>query len=153
MRIKVLIAAVTLVVSSVAALANHHSFSAYFDSQKPFSVTGTIVKVDWVDPAVFVHLRVVDSADGQAAIWAFEGESVKAMERRGLSRQMFREGDVVTAVGWMGRPGANLSETVRDPELAARVRAERTASIAQFEFADGRKVPVVGNVPTLPTRN
>jgi len=71
------------------------------------------------------------------------------MGGRGLNQSMLKAGDTVTLVGWMGIPGANLSETVGDPELAARVRAERAASIAQFEFADGRKIPVVSNVPLV----
>jgi hypothetical protein len=131
----------------VPALANHHSFSAYFDSQRPFSATGTIVKVDWVNPAVFVHLRVEAKATGQVTTWAFEGESVNAMRGRGLSGDMFREGGQLTVIGWMARPGTDLSETVANPELAARVRAESAAYAAQFEFPDGRRFPVVSQVP------
>jgi len=134
--------------TALTALANHHAFSAYFDTQRPVRVTGTIVKVDWVNPAVFVHLRAADGASGQSTTWAFEGESSNSMARY-LSPSMLKAGDTVTVVGWMGIPGTNLSETVADPELAARVRAERAASIAQFEFADGRKVPIVTNVPDI----
>jgi hypothetical protein len=60
---------------------------------------------------------------------------------------MFKEGAGLTAIGFMGKPATNLSETVADPELAARVHAERAASIAQFEFPDGRRFPVVSHVP------
>ena len=147
MRIRAFILSLALAASSVAVLANHHSFAAYFDSQRPFSVSGTIVKVDWVNPAVFVHLRVEDTATGQIETWAFEGESANFMRTRGLDSSMFKEGDRLTAIGFMGKPGTNLSETVADPELAARVRAEKAASIAQFEFPDGRRFPVISNVP------
>ena len=147
MRIRAFVFSLMLAASSVAVLATHHSFAAYFDSQKPFSVSGTIVKVDWVNPAVFVHIRVEDKATGQTETWAFEGEGVSAMRSRGLDGSMFKEGEPLTAIGFMGRPGTNLSETVADPELAARVRAEKAASIAQFEFADGRRFPVIANVP------
>jgi hypothetical protein len=152
MRIRALIFPLALAALSTAGLANHHSFSAYFDSQRPVSATGTIVKVDWADPAVFVHLRVEDKRTGQTTTWAFEGESVNAMRGKGLFGDMFKEGAQLTVTGWMARPGTNLSETVANPELAARVRAESAASIAQFEFPDGRRFPVVSQVPQVPTR-
>jgi hypothetical protein len=147
MRIRVLLFSIALAASTVAALASHHAWAPYFDSQRPFASTGTVVKVDWVNPVVFVHLRVEDQVTGQATVWALEGESVNAMRSRGLSGDMFKVGDRLSVIGWMARPGANLSETVADPELAARVRAERAASVAQFEFPDGRRFPVVSNVP------
>jgi hypothetical protein len=150
MRIRALILSLALAASSVAALANHHAWSPYFDSQLPFVASGTIVKVDWVNPAFFLHLRVEDKAAGHVTVWAFEGESANYMRSRGLSPDMFKEGAPLTVVGWMGKPGTNLSETVADPELAARVRAGRAASIAQFEFPDGRRFPVVGSVPQIP---
>jgi hypothetical protein len=152
MPIRALIFLVALAASPVATLASHHAWSPYFDSQRPFSVTGTVVKVDWVNPVVFVHLRVEDKATGQVTTWAFEGESVNAMRKWNLSGDMFKEGAPLTVIGWMGRPGANLSETVADPELASRVRAERAASAAQFEFSDGRRFPLGSNVPEPLTR-
>ena len=147
MRIRGLALSLILSGLSVTALGNHHSFSAYFDSQRPFSVTGTNVKVDWVNPAVFVHLRVDDKATGRTTTWAFESESVNYLRTKGLDGGMFKAGDQLSVIGWMGKPGTNLSETVAEPELAARVRAESAASVAQFQFADGRRFPVVENVP------
>jgi hypothetical protein len=146
MRLRAFVFSLALVLTSSAALATHHAFTPYFDLQRPFSATGTVVKVDWVNPAVFVHLRVEDKATGQVTTWAFEGESINAMRSRGLDGSMFKQGDQLTVIGWMGKPGANLSETVADPELAARVRAESAASAAQFVFPDGRQFPVVANV-------
>jgi hypothetical protein len=136
------------------AVASHHSWSAYFDKQQPLTVTGTIAKVDWVNPVIFVHVRANDPATGQLTTWAFEAIGVTSMTSQyGLSANMFKEGDRITVIGYRTRPGANLSETVADPELAARVRAETAASAAQFEFADGRKFPINQEVPRIPERD
>jgi hypothetical protein len=144
MRMKALVFSVFLFGCVATSLATHHSFAAYYDGQRPFSVTGTIVKVDWVAPAVFVHLKVDDKVTGKTTTWAFEAESFKYLEASfKLSKDMFKEGSVITIVGFRTRSGMDVSETVADPELRARVRAESQAAIAQFEFADGKKVALM----------
>jgi hypothetical protein len=147
MRMKALVFSAFLFGCVATSLAVHHSFAPYYDGQHPFSITGTIVRVDWVAPAVFVHLKVEDKVTGKTTTWAFEAESFKHLEAAfKLSKDMFKEGSVITIVGFRTWPGADVSKTVADPELAARVRAESQAAIAQFEFADGKKVALV----TLP---
>jgi len=126
-----------------------HSFAAFFDSSQPFSVSGTIVKLDWVRPNVFVHVRVEDKTTGLAVIWAFETLPPSALTgARHVTREMLREGESITVIGWKGKPGANWKDAIADPELAARVMSEKPASAAQFELADGRKFAVVEQVPT-----
>jgi len=150
MRIRALIFLLLLVTPAATAFT-HHSFAAYYDTQRPVSVTGTIVKVDWVDPAVFVHLKAEDKATGKITTWAFEAESHKYLEKAfGLSKEMLKEGSTITIVGYSTRRGADVSDTVANPELAARVRAETQAAIVQFEFADGKKIPIMNFVPEIP---
>ena len=36
----------------------HHAFSSEFDADRPFLVTGTIVKVEWINPHSWVHVDV-----------------------------------------------------------------------------------------------
>jgi hypothetical protein len=149
MRIRALIFSLLFVGLAITALATHHSFTGYYDTARPVSVTGTIVKLDWVAPAVFVHLRAQDKATGKITTWAFEAEAFKYLERTfGLSKEMFKEGSTITIVGYATRGSADVSETVSDPELRARVRAETQAAIAQFEFADGKKIPIM-NTPRI----
>src|SRR5687767_7617726 len=40
----------------------HHSFDAEYDSKKPFTVTGFVTKLDWVNPHAFVSVDVKDGA-------------------------------------------------------------------------------------------
>jgi hypothetical protein len=151
MKTRVLVLSLLMLGLAGTVLATHHSFAAYFDERSPVSVTGTVVKLDWVAPAVFVHLKAEDKATGKTTTWAFEAESFRYLERGfNLSKDMLKEGTVVTIVGFKLRPGADLSKTVADPELAARVRAESGAAIAQFEFADGRKIAILNSVPAIP---
>jgi len=56
MKIRALIFSLLLLGLADTAAA-HHSFVAYYDVQRPISVTGTIAKLDWAEPAVFVHLK------------------------------------------------------------------------------------------------
>lgn len=141
---------VLLVLLSTSLLLEAHSFSAFFDSSQTFSVTGTIVRVDWVKPNVFIHVRVDDATTGKTDTWAFEtlppNPLVGAYH---VTRDMFREGDKITVLGWKAKAGANWKEAIADAELAARVIAEKAAYAAQFEFVDGKKVAVVQQVPVL----
>jgi hypothetical protein len=151
MKTRVLILALLLPALAATPLMAHHSLAPYYHTDRLISVTGTIVKVDWVQPATFVHLRVEDKATGKTTLWAFEGESFVYQERiAGLRKEMLKEGSTVTILAFPGKQGADVSETVADKELAARVRAEIQAAFVQFEFPDGRKVPVITNALALP---
>jgi hypothetical protein len=151
MKTRVLIFSLLLLALVATPLVAHHSLLPYYDTNRLVSVTGTIVKVDWVRPATFVHLKVEDKATGKTTMWAFEGESFEYQERIvGLQKEMLKEGSMVTILAFPGKRGADVSETVTDKELAARVRAETQAAFVQFEFPDGRKIPVIKNALTLP---
>ena len=147
MKARALILTILLLGLAATSLA-HHSFAGYYDLNYPVFVTGTIVKLDWTEPAVFVHLKAKDKASGKSTTWAFEAESFKYLEKvLGLSKEMLKEGSSITIVGYATRRGADVSETVSDPELSARVRAETQAAIAQLEFTDGRKIPILSTIP------
>jgi hypothetical protein len=144
-----------LLLGLVATAFAHHAFSPYFDTNNPVSVTGTIVRVDWANPAVYVHLRVEDKATGKSTTWAFEAESFRYLESAfKLSKDMFKVDSTITIVGYGKRPGGlDVADTItNNPELAALVRVETQAAIAQFEFADGKKVAIMNTVPEIPKK-
>jgi hypothetical protein len=87
-------------------LAAHHSFAAEFDSQKPITVTGTVTKVEWTNPHVWVYLNVKDAATGQVANWGFEMGPPHGLQRRGWRRETLKLGDSVTVAGSMAKNGA-----------------------------------------------
>ena len=63
--------------AAVAALAcalpviAHHSFSAEFDASKTVTLHGTISKVDWVNPHIWVYVDVKDDS-GKVTTWALQ---------------------------------------------------------------------------------
>ena len=101
-RIAVALASALLVSGSALA---HHSFQAGFDISKPMTVKGTVTKVEWVNPHVYVHVDVKDDK-GAVANWAFETLGPGRMRAEGMSKQTFGIGKVVTLKGYAARDGS-----------------------------------------------
>jgi hypothetical protein len=98
MRINRLIAAAfvaALVVSLAPAVVAHHSVSAEFDVNKKVTFTGTVKRVDWMNPHTYVHVEVKE-ADGKITVWKVEGGAPNAMFRNGLRAETLAIGTPVT---------------------------------------------------------
>ena len=102
LRICLTVWAVALVTSSLLA---HHSFQAQFDINKPFTVKGTVTKVEWVNPHVYVHLAAKDDK-GAVTNWEFETLGPGRMRAEGMSKQTFGIGQQVTLQGYAARDGS-----------------------------------------------
>ena len=76
----------------------HHSFAAEFDINKPITLQGTVTKVEWVNPHVYVYLDVKDPS-GKVTNWALSSLSPGAARRAGVTRANFGQGQTVTIVG------------------------------------------------------
>ena len=98
------VALATIVMMTGSVLA-HHSFQAEFDIAKPMTVKGTVTKVEWVNPHVYVHVDVKDDK-GTVTNWAFETLGPGRMRAEGMSKQTFGVGKVVTLKGYGARDGS-----------------------------------------------
>ena len=88
-------AAVAVVVTGAGTFVRaHHSF-AVFDLTAQKSIDGTVKKVDWTNPHVWVWVDVPTAAGGSET-YAFEGMSPNFLARRGWSRTTLQTGMKVT---------------------------------------------------------
>lgn len=106
--------ALIMCLAAVPADAHHYSFAAAYDGTKFVDLTGTVAKVEWMNPHARFYLDVRDDA-GKMTSWAFELGSPIGLMRQGWTRNSVRIGDVVSVQGSMARDGSNLANarTVR----------------------------------------
>jgi hypothetical protein len=82
----------------------HHSVTAEFDPTKEFIVTGVLTHVDWTNPHIYVWVDVKDE-DGKVVNWAFEGNPPGILHRAGVTKDLFKVGEVVTVTGIAAKDG------------------------------------------------
>jgi hypothetical protein len=108
----------------------HHSY-IMFDGSTTKSVTGTVARLEWRNPHVFVWLYVRNSsAPGGYDLYAFENGSPALLVRMGWSKDALAAGETITVDYWPLKDGRNGGHFVK----ATR--------------SDGRTLPGVGGPGT-----
>ena len=67
-------------------------------------MTGTIVKMEWVNPHTWLHIDVKDKS-GQVQRWMIEGGPPTSLLRRGLTKQSLKIGAEVNVTGFLAKAG------------------------------------------------
>ncbi len=99
----------------------HHSFAAEFDANKPVTLTGTVIRLEWTNPHAHFYISVKDNAPA-GVTWEFELASPNGLMRHGWTRNSMKPGDLVTVVGYLAKDGSKL------------------ANARSVNLADGRKI-------------
>ncbi len=101
--------ALSMGLTFAAAASAHHSVQSQFDIHKTVTVSGTVAKIEWINPHSYLTLNVKD-ASGNVQKWAFELGGAGALRRAGMSRADrggLKPGDEVTATALAARDGSN----------------------------------------------
>ena len=101
----IVVAAALLISRPVVA---HHSFAAEYDATKPVTLTGSVTKVEWMNPHVYFHIDVKDTA-GSVTNWSIEGGAPNTLYRAGWRKDSVKFGDVVTVYAYLARDGTHLA--------------------------------------------
>ena len=90
------------VIAGAAVLFAHHSTTAEFDVTRRMTLTGTLTKVDWVNPHIVVFM------DAKAEAWKFESNPPAWFRRVGVSRADFAKaiGQTITVEGNRAKDGS-----------------------------------------------
>jgi hypothetical protein len=95
--------AVGLLAAALPVFA-HHSFSAEFDNLNTVTLKGTITKVEFMNPHIWVYLDVKDEK-GAMTQWQCEGGPPNTLTRNGWTKDALKKGDQVTIDGSLAKNG------------------------------------------------
>jgi len=114
-------AAMILALRGGSPVLAHHSFNAEFDGNKPITLKGKVVKMEWVNPHSWITLDV-PGPDGKVTTWRVEAGAPNAMFRRGFRRDSLPLGTEIIVEGFLAKQMPN------------------TANGRELTFADGKKL-------------
>ena len=126
----VLLAAGSLLAIAGPVLA-HHSFAAEYDGTQKVSLKGSIVKVEWMNPHIWIYIDAKDDS-GKTVRWQCEGGPPNSLTRSGWTKDALKTGDEVTIEGFRAKDGSN------------------NASGGKVTFPDGRSVFTAGSEDQVP---
>lgn len=98
------IVAICAVFMALPVLA-HHSHGNY-DISKWMTVEGTVKQLHLVNPHSFLYLEVKDDK-GQVVTWSMEAVGVTALKNKGITRETYRQGDVLKVRCHLLKDGGN----------------------------------------------
>lgn len=106
MKTKMVLTMAGLLVAAAAPMMAHHSFAAEFDDAKKVMLKGSVVKIEWQNPHIWLYLDVKDDS-GKDVRWQCEGGPPNTLSRNGWTKDALQPGDMVTIDGRRAKDGTN----------------------------------------------
>jgi len=104
---RLLAPAIALLGAFMQSALAHHTY-AMFDNSGTRSVTGTIAKLEWKNPHVYIWMYVPSTAEqGKYDLYAFENGSPSVLSARGWTPTIIKAGDQITIEYWPLKDGRN----------------------------------------------
>lgn len=113
-RVLLGIAAVAALAMSTVSLGAHHSFAAEFDANRPLTVTGNIVRLEWTNPHARLVIEAVENGkpvmeNGKPVVWDFELGPPNGLMRNGWRRDSLKQGQTVTISGFHSKTQPHIA--------------------------------------------
>lgn len=105
MKLSRILSIAALVLSSTVAVLAHHSFAAEYDGNKPITLKGTVTKVEFMNPHIWIYMDVKDDK-GASQSWQIEGGAPNALRRLGWNADSVQKGEQLTVEGTMSKDGS-----------------------------------------------
>jgi hypothetical protein len=86
----------------------HHPFAQEFDMNQSFTLSGTITKVEWMNPHVYAYVDAKDT-QGKVVNWKVELASPSALMKEGWTQTTMKTGEMVTVKGWKSKTNPTLA--------------------------------------------
>ena len=127
MTVKTLVASAALAAALLtgAPAVAHHSANAEFDTQKEFTITGTLTKLENVNPHSWWYVDV-KGPDGKITSWKLESLSPAGLIRQGLK--------VKTDLKIGGEYSYRISPAWKDPDASSKLGFMRSITVAGKEY-------------------
>jgi hypothetical protein len=120
-KLSIVFVALLFLTGPSASLRAHHAFAAEFDANKEITFKGTVTKMEWVNPHVWIHVSV-KRPNGSTENWAVEGGTPSVLFRRGFTKQSLAVGTEIVMDGYQAKDGT------------------KRANGRDLTFSDGRKL-------------
>jgi hypothetical protein len=104
MKLAIFAAGIAVLLAGKPMVA-HHSFAAEFDSAKTIKLTGTVTKIEWMNPHAYFYIDVMGEG-GKVANWGLEMGSPNGLMRQGWTRNSMKIGDTVVVEGSAAKDGS-----------------------------------------------